>query len=113
MRKVSRNKKKIISKNEFRYNNKTKHPNYIFEEKGNRYHAIGITHSEYTFGRKNMKLKQNPKKFDTSIAYIRNGIINERKQNFSANPIKNMSFSSADFKLVKSKIRNYKNRRRK
>lgn len=49
-------KRKRTSKNEFRYNNRTNHPNYIFEDDGRRYSALGITHSAETMGKKNMPL---------------------------------------------------------
>ena len=44
--------RKKKSKNEFRYNNTTKHPNYVFEEFGDKYHSLGLTHKEETFGKK-------------------------------------------------------------
>ncbi len=101
------------SKNEFRYNNSTNHPNYIFEEFGNKYHSIGITHQDKTFGKNNMPLSKNPDKRKTDDAYIRNGIITDKKNNYSKKTIKNMSFDSEDFPKVKSKIRNFKKRQKK
>ena len=103
---------KSMARNEFRYNNQTKHPNYIFEEKGKKYRALGLTHSPSTFGRKNMPLKQNPDSKDEKQAYIRNGIISDKKKNFSENPIKNYAFGKEDMLNVKAKIRNYKKRRK-
>ena len=101
-------KKKFKSRNEFRYNNSSHHPNYVFGESEKNFHSLGLTHSDTTFGKKNMPLKNNPKKNSTESAYIRNGIITDKKQNYSRRPITNMSFSTSDFKNVKSKIRNYK-----
>ncbi len=101
------------ARNEFRYNNQTKHPNYVFEEKSGKYHSVGITHGEQTFGKKNMPLKQNPKKGDKQSAYVRSGIITDKKNNYSKKPIKNMQFENSDFTNVKSKIRNYKKQRKK
>ncbi len=115
--KVSR-KTKRTAKNEFRYNNQTKHPNYIFEEQGNRYHSLGITHHETTKDKKgrkhkNMPLKNNPDKGDSNGAYIRYGVITDKKKNYSERTIKRLKFSEDDFALVKSKVRNYKKERKK
>lgn len=60
-----------------------------------------------------MPLKQNPKKGDKQSAYVRNGIITDKKNNYSKKPIKNMQFENSDFTNVKSKIRNYKKQRKK
>lgn len=111
-RRKKRPSQKATVKNEFRYNNKTEHPNYIFEERGKKYRAVGLTHSDTTFGLKNMPLKQNPNSRDKDAAYIRNGIISESKSSFSKKPIKNFAFGKDDFPNVKAKIRNYKKRRR-
>ena len=100
------------TKNEFRYNRNTKHMNYIFLEKENKFKAIGLTTNNETFGRKNMPLKVNAQKNKTEQSYVRNGIISEKINNYG--PVDNrFSFSSEDFPNVKSKIRNYKNRIRK
>ena len=106
-------KKKTKAKNEFRYNNQTSHPNYVFEESGNKYRAVGITHREKTFGRANMSLDKNPDPKDTEKAYVRNGIISDKKSNFSSKPIKRFAFQPDDFAKVKSKVRNYKKKRKK
>ncbi len=110
---MSKKRYKRHALSEFRYNNSTGHPDYIFEESNNKYHSLGLTHDNYTFGKKNMPLHQNPKKKDFSPAYIRNGVNNSRKRNYSKKPIKNMTFSKDDFKNVKAKIRYYKKRRKK
>ena len=106
-------KNKKVSRNEFRYNNSTKHPNYIFEEDGNKYHSLGITHKNTTFGKSNMPLRYNPDKRKQESAFVRTGIITDKKNNYSRKPIKNMSFDKEDFYKVKSKIRNYKKRQKK
>lgn len=105
--------KKQLRKNEFRYNNTTKHPNYVFEEFGNKYHSLGITHKEKTFGKKNMPLSDNPDKRKKEKAFIRNGIITDKKKNYSKKNINSMNFSLEDFPKVKSKIRNFKKRQKK
>ena len=44
--------KKMIPKNEFRFNFSTQHFCYIFGEINNKYLAVGLTHEEYTFFKK-------------------------------------------------------------
>lgn len=93
--------------------------NYIFEEEGNKYRSVGITHDDTTWDNKkrrrrsNMPLQQNPQRGKTSPSYIRYGIITDKKNNYSRHTARNFRFSSSDYKNVKSKIRNYKNKRRK
>lgn len=99
--------RKIKSKNEFRYNRKISHNTYVFGDDGKNYKAVGITHSNKTFGRNNMPLKVNPQKGKKEKSYIRNGIISDKHSHFDK-PKKNFSFSKEDFPKVKSKIRNYK-----
>ena len=106
-------RRKSVAKNEFRYNNQTAHPNYIFEESGNRYRALGLTHNSSTFGRANMPLDQNPDPKDSQKAYVRNGIISDKKSNFSKKTISTYAFGADDFPNVKAKVRNYKKRRKK
>ncbi len=111
-------KNKKISKNEFRYNYDTKHMNYVFEQTNKKYHSLGLTsHSETKdktgTSRQNMKLNNNPEKNKTNDSYIRYGIITGHIGSYSKNPSKKFNFNNDDFKLVKSKIRNYKNFRRK
>lgn len=99
--------KKFLSKNEFRFNRKINHNTYVFGDDGKRYKAVGITHSDKTFGKENMPLKVNPQKGKKEKAYIRNGIISDIHLHFDK-PKKNFIFSKEDFPKVKSKIRNYK-----
>lgn len=112
-------KPKRITKNEFRYNYTHKHMNYVFEKDGKKYHSLGITHGRTTFDKKkkkrrnNMPLHQNPEIGKTDSSYIRYGIITDKIDNYAKKPSKKFRFIKKDFKLVKSKIRNYKNRRRK
>lgn len=103
---------RFLTKNEFRFNYNTKHMNYVFLEKNKKYRAIGLTTEPETFGKKNMPLLQNAQKGHSEPSFIRNGIISGKKNNF-AEPDKRFLFSDSDFKNVKSKIRNYKNRVRK
>ena len=110
---MSKKKKKLVVKNEFRFNNNTKHMNYVFGASKNRYYSVGLTTEPETFNKKNMPLKDNPHKGKTDNSYIRNGIISDRKEAFDKKPNKNWIFSTDDFPKVKSKVRNYKKKRRK
>lgn len=105
-------KRKRKSVNEFRYNYNTKHTNYVFEEDKNKYHALGLTHKAKTLGKVNMPLDSNPKRGRNEKAYIRFGIITDKKNNYSGVD-KRFKFSLSDYKNVKSKIRNYKKKRKK
>ena len=111
-------KNKKVSKNEFRYNYDTNHINYVFEQVNKRFHSLGLTSNSETKDktgtyRKNMKLNKNPEKNKTTNSYIRYGIITAHIGSYSKKPSKKFNFDNEDFKLVKSKIRNYKNYRRK
>ena len=103
------------TRNEFRYNPNTEHPNYIFEvdKKKDAWRAIGITHEPETFGIQNAPLKVNPKKKDARESYMRNGIVAGSHYDFSKKPMKNMRFSDEDMPNVKAKVRNDKKKRKK
>lgn len=60
-----------------------------------------------------MPLFKNPDKRKNDVAFIRNGIITDKKKNYSKKTIKNMSFCPEDFSKVKGKIRNFKKRQKK
>lgn len=92
-------------RNEFRYNNNTGHPNYEFQNKDGRVKAFGITHSEETFGRKNMPLSQNPQRGETETSYIRNGIINADEEVLSEEILEDFVIAKEDRANVKSKKR--------
>lgn len=103
---------RFLVKNEFRFNRDTKHMNYIFLENNGKFRAVGLTTNPETFGRKNMPLKTNAQFGKNEPSYIRNGMISGKTNNFGE-PDSRFKFSCEDFKNVKSKIRNYKNRMRK
>lgn len=103
---------RLNPKNEFRFNHAQGHINYIFGESGEKYKSVGLTHQSETFGKKNMPLKKNPEKGNNSQAYIRNGIISDKKK-YYGKPEKKYQFDDEDKKNVKSKIRHYKNEQRK
>lgn len=110
-------KNKQQTKNEFRYNHKTKHMNYVFEEDGTDYHSLGLTHEKTTRDKKkkkrqNMPLDKNPQKNRKEKSYIRYGVITQDKKTYGKKD-KRFEFSEEDKPKVKSKIRNYKNNRRK
>lgn len=105
-------KRKRTSKNEFRFNNRTNHPNYIFEDDGRRYSALGITHSAETMGKKNMPLSVNPQVGKYEKSYIRHGVIQLKHEAFGSTNRK-FKFSKEDFTNVRSKIRKYKKIRKK
>ena len=107
------------TKNEFRYNKITKHHNYIFEEDGDDFHSLGLTSHNATRDRKNkwhtnMPLDNNPKRNDTKHehSYIRYGYITQNKNTFGKVD-RRFNFSNTDMPKVKSKIRKFKNKRRK
>ena len=104
-------KDKLEPKNEFRYNFNKRHKQYVFGETETKYKSLGITHEAETFGKKNMPLKDNPQKGKTEKAYIRNGIVSDKKRYYSE-PIKNHEFSKEDMGNVKAKVRNYKKRQK-
>lgn len=85
---------------------------YVFEKDDKKYRSVGITHWPQTFGRNNMPLTSNPQKGHFEPSYIRNGIINKRIGSYCSKVNNNYMFSVNDFRNVKSKIRNYKKRRK-
>ncbi len=109
--------KKRFAKNEFRYNYYTKHENFIFEEDGDNFHSLGLTHNKQTKDKnkkwhKNMPLNKNPQKNKTETSYLRYGVITQNKKTFSNKPDKRFVFDDSDKASVKSKIRNYKKKRK-
>lgn len=107
------NRKSLRARNEFRYNNLTDHPNYVFEEENGKTKSVGITHGEKTFGKKNMPLKKNPQKGkEKEKAYIRNGVISQKTKYYGKETLSDFEFAPEDMANVKSKIRNYKKRRK-
>jgi len=100
-------------RNEFRYNFDVNHKQFVFEYKDGKYRSVGITHDDSFKGVSNMPLSQNPQKGKTDPAYIRSGIVSGTRRNYGKRTINNLQFSVADKANVKSKIRNYKKRRKK
>lgn len=101
------------ARNEFRYNIDEQHMNFLFWADDNDYRSLGLTHEEKTFGKKNMPLKQNPKKGDSEKSFIRNGVIEGERHSYSRKTAKNYKkFQGEDLANVKSKIRKYKREKR-
>lgn len=57
-------------RSKFMFNRRTNHPAIVFEEFGNKYGYISITHSKIYRRRKNIPLPENPEKGNTTKAYI-------------------------------------------
>lgn len=101
-------------RDEFRFNTDANHPQYVYRYKNKKYSSLGFTHEPETFGQKNMPLKRNPKKGDSSKAYIRNGVVEGSYEAYGGRRTrKNLEFEKTDKANVKSKIRHYKNEERK
>ncbi len=49
----------------------TGHPQYIYDEEGNKYKVLGVTSAEMTNGVLNIKLEVNPEPNNKTPAYIR------------------------------------------
>ena len=78
----------------------TGHPQYVYDEDGNRYKVIGITKSPETNGIKNVLLERNPEPGNSAKAYLRpkpdkveKGVRNER--------LKGWKFVDSDKKKVR------------
>ena len=112
LRKRIKQKQRLKPKNEYRYNHKTGHMNYIFAETAEKKKAVGIKSEPTTFGRKNMRLKEdpkrNPKAKKVETPHVRNGIISTSEKAFKRKESKTVKFSKDDMANVKAKIRHYK-----
>ena len=100
-------------RNEYRYNVKEEHMNYVFLEEKGIYSSIGFTSAPKTSGVRNMPLQVNPKKGDTKQSYIRNGIIVQEKRLYSGKKAKNYSLTGDDKANVKAKVRHFKKGKKK
>lgn len=81
----------------FRKGNKynDKHPAYIYEEEGKDYKYLSLTHSKYTYGVENHKLKINPKKGDDKVAYVHKKTYKSKKSSFGS-VLKGWKFGKSD-----------------
>ena len=81
----------------------TGHPTYVFDEDGNKYKVLGVTHAEKTNGIPNIKLAKNPEPNNTNIAYIKTKVDKEEKNKFGAR-LKGWKLSNEDKPRVKAII---------
>ena len=89
----------------------TAHPQYVYDEDGNKYKVIGITSSSETNGVKNILLERNPEPNNSRKAYVRpnpdkinKGVRNDR--------LKGWSFSASDKKKVRNIIDTHDKKKR-
>ena len=97
-------------RNHFRVNNSKKvrgHPTYIYKKVGNRYHFIGITHSEITHRTKNIKLDKNPNPEDPRDSYLRPFSSEEEVSKFGVKK-RGWKLSKTDKKKIKTIKKNHK-----
>ncbi len=84
----------------FSFNNKRKHPAYVFKEKNGKYSNILITHSAKDKKRKNIPLYKNPNPKDNSKAYVHKKIYIDDKKMFGRS-FKNWTFHRNDKRIIK------------
>ena len=92
----------------------TGHPQYVFDENGNKYKIIGITESERTNGVLNIRLSVNPEPESKKKAYVR-PFTNEVDKGTRNEKLKGWKFSTEDKKLVQEiidKEKSKKNRKK-
>ena len=102
------------SRNEFRKHKPSGHPGYIFNEEGNYYDFIGITHS--SDGGKNIPLEHNPEPGNDTQAYIKPQPESDQKSHFK-NRLNGWKFNPEDALKVeevkkKSSVRSKKKKRK-
>lgn len=81
----------------------TGHPQYIYDEEGQKYKILGITSSPKTNGILNIELEANPEPKNPNKAYIRPKPDKEKKGAFG-NRLKGWKFSEKDKKKVRTVI---------
>ncbi|MDR2828594.1 MAG: hypothetical protein LBV51_04155 [Acholeplasmatales bacterium] len=94
-------------KSHFRFNNKIKHPAYVYSEFKNEYKYIGLTHSPITTKIGNIKLFKNPNPADTRDSYIRPFSTHDKKINFNSNLKKGYKLNKKDLEKIKSVKKKY------
>jgi len=94
-------RQKTINKHEFRTNTRDarRHPVYIFASIGFDLIFFTITHSEFTRGRRNIKLTHNPNPKDKKAVYFHPVPIRQHKDTLS-NRRKDFVLSPEDFKQM-------------
>lgn len=84
----------------------TGHPQYVYDEEGNKYKVLGVTSAPETNGIKNVLLERNPEPNNSKPAYIRTKPAREEKGAFSER-LKGWKFSEHDKKKVQKIIDKY------
>lgn len=92
----------------FRTHKVNGHPSYIYEEIGDEYKYIGITHASITQGLKNKKLRFNPNSNDSRTSYARPFSTHDKKNNFKKKKLKGYKVHNADKKVFRNIKRNYR-----
>ena len=89
----------------------TGHPQYVYDEDGNRYKVIGITKSPETNGVKNVLLERNPEPGNSAKAYLRSKPDKEAKGAFGPK-LKGWKFVDSDKKKVRNIIDTHDKKKR-
>lgn len=97
-----------MKKSEFRFNNKRKHPSYVFREKDNKYYCIVITHSPRFKNKKNIKLYKNPEPNNSTDAYVVNKIYKDEILSYNKRILSNWKFHNYDKRNIKRIKKNKK-----
>lgn len=92
----------------FRIHKVNGHPSYIYEEIGNEYKYIGITHSPITYGINNNKLRFNPNSKDSRQSYARPFSTHDKKSNFKKKKLKGYKVHKIDKKIINNIKKNYR-----
>ena len=100
---MSKSKKRVFKKH-FRINRSKQshnHPAYVIRKKGDCYDYIGLTHSPFTDGRKNIKLRNNPNPKEKRASYIRPFFRNDPIKKFSNKKIRGWKLVKRDKKKIR------------
>ena len=94
-------------KQHFRIHKKNGHPSLIYDEYGNEYKYIGITHAPITHGLNNELLKVNPNRKDKRKSYARPFSTHDIKNNFKKIPLKGYKVRYRNKKIFNRIKKNY------
>lgn len=108
-------KQQLRRKKEFRFHNieiinqkgitvNSKHPTYVFLQKGNLYIAFPITHSDKIGDLKIVELSTNPNPMDSRKSYIVIEVIEDTKDRFGKKK-KNWSISPEDDAILRNEYK--------
>ena len=99
---MSRHKR--LFKKHFRVNRSKEasvHPAYVIRKKGDDYDYIGLTHSPFTDGKRNVRLRKNPNPNDNRISYMRPFFRSGPIKKFSRKKIRGWKFAKRDKKKIR------------